>query len=47
MCRMRNICCDTGNHWVHYKCQKLTEEEIQIAGNSSGDEYYKASYVVK
>lgn len=34
-CRTRSICCDTGNHWVHYKCQKLTEQEIQIAENTS------------
>jgi len=32
---------------VHYKCQKLTEQEIQIAGNSSGDEYYKCKLCSK
>jgi hypothetical protein len=40
-CRTRSICCDTRNHWVHYKCQKLNEQEIQIAENSSENEYYK------
>ena len=35
--RTRSTFCETGNHWVHYKCQNLTEQEIQIAENSSGD----------
>ncbi|CAC5400211.1 MLL4 [Mytilus coruscus] len=40
-CRTRSTYCDTGNHWVHYKCQKLTQQEIQIAENSNGEDYYE------
>jgi hypothetical protein len=40
-CRTRSTFCETGNHWVHYKCQKLTGQEIQIAENPHGDEYYE------
>jgi hypothetical protein len=28
-CRTRSTYCTTGNHWVHYKCQKLTPVEIR------------------
>ena len=27
-CRTRSTFCETGNHWVHYRCQKLTEQVI-------------------
>ena len=46
-CRTRSIFCDIGNHWVHYKCQKLTEQEIHIAENSSENEYYKCKLCSK
>ena len=28
-CRTRSTYCTAGQHWVHYKCQKLTNQEIQ------------------
>lgn len=40
-CRTRSIFCNAGNHWIHYKCQKLTEPEIQIAENSNDDDLYE------
>ena len=46
-CRTRSTFCETGNHWVHYKCQNLTEQEIQIAENSSGDECYECKLCSK
>ena len=30
-----------GNHWIHYKCQRLTEHEIYVAENSKADEHYE------
>ena len=28
-CRTRGTYCTTGKHWIHYRCQKLTEIEIK------------------
>lgn len=30
-CRSRSTYCNTGNHWVHYRCQKLSPMEIEEA----------------
>lgn len=39
--RTRSTFCNAGNHWIHYKCQKLTEHEIYVAENSKADEHYE------
>lgn len=42
-CRTRSAYCTAGRHWIHHKCQKLTEVEILQIENSNPDidEYYK------
>ncbi|CAG2197361.1 unnamed protein product [Mytilus edulis] len=45
-CKTRSTYCDKGSHWVHYKCQKLSELEIQMAENSNGDEYYECKLCI-
>jgi len=40
-CRTRSTFCNTGNHWIHYKCQKLSEHEVYVAENSKADEHYE------
>ncbi|CAC5412694.1 unnamed protein product [Mytilus coruscus] len=34
-CRTKSTYCSTGNHWVHYRCQKLTQEDITEAEKDS------------
>ncbi|CAC5409621.1 unnamed protein product [Mytilus coruscus] len=45
-CKTRSTYCDKGSHWVHYKCQKLSELEIQRAENSKSDNYYECKLCV-
>ena len=40
-CRTRSTYCTDGQHWVHYKCQKLTNQEIQEIENSKSDDQYQ------
>ena len=40
-CRTRSTYCTAGQHWVHYKCQKLTNQEIQEIENSKSDDQYQ------
>ena len=38
-CRTRGTFCDAGNHWVHYSCDKLTENEIKNIENDNESTY--------
>ena len=40
-CRTRSTYCTDGQHWVHSKCQKLTNQEIQEIENSKSDDQYQ------
>jgi len=40
-CRTRSTYCTAGQHWVHYKCQKLTDQEINEIENSKSDDQYQ------
>jgi hypothetical protein len=35
-CVDMSLYCDTGNHWLHYSCEKLTKEQIQQAEDGGG-----------
>ncbi|CAG2250966.1 unnamed protein product [Mytilus edulis] len=40
-CRTRSAYCTTGKHWVHYKCQKMTSQEIaEIELEEENDDNY-------
>lgn len=36
----RAIYCDKGHHWVHYRCVKLSDAEIEAAEKLNDNEYY-------
>ncbi|VDI64839.1 Hypothetical predicted protein [Mytilus galloprovincialis] len=36
----RAIYCDKGHHWVHYRCIKLSDAEIEAAEKLNDNEYY-------
>lgn len=38
-CRTKATLCTHGNHWVHYNCEKLTNDEINIIENSKSITY--------
>jgi hypothetical protein len=40
-CRMRSTYCTVGQQWVHYKCRKLTDQEIQVIENSKSEDQYQ------
>ena len=40
-CRTRSTYCTVGQHCVHYKCQKLTDQEIQVIENSKSEDQYQ------
>ena len=40
-CRTRSTYCTVGQHWVHYKCQKLTNQEINEIENSKSEDQYQ------
>ena len=37
--KTRAILCDTGNHWVHYKCDKLSDEQINLLEHDDSNQY--------
>ncbi|VDI13607.1 Hypothetical predicted protein [Mytilus galloprovincialis] len=40
-CRTRSAYCTSGKHWVHYKCQKMTSQEIaEIELEEENDDNY-------
>ena len=39
-CRTRSTYCTTGKHWIHYRCQKLTEIEIKKVEKTRPTEEY-------
>ena len=40
-CRTRSTYCIAGQHWVHYKCQTPTDQEINEIENSKSDDQYQ------
>ena len=40
-CRTRSTYCTVGQHWVHYKWQTLTDQEIQVIENSKSEDQYQ------
>ena len=37
--------CSTGNHWIHYKCDKLSDEQVDIIEKTqSSDQEYTCTY---
>ena len=40
-CRSRSTYCTSGNHWIHYRCGKLTKDQItQREESDDKDENY-------
>jgi len=39
-CRTRSTYCTTGKHWIHYRCQNLTETEIEKIEKTKPEEEY-------
>ena len=35
----RAVYCDSGSHWVHYRCKKLTNDEVELAERDTKAEY--------
>ncbi|CAG2245584.1 unnamed protein product [Mytilus edulis] len=38
-CRTKSTYCSTGNHWVHYRCQNLTQEDITEVEKGENNTY--------
>ena len=34
------VFCDTGNHWIHYHCERLNKSDIECIENTSSNETY-------
>lgn len=39
-CKTRSALCTKGKRWIHYRCQKLTNQEIQAIEQAHVDENY-------
>jgi hypothetical protein len=39
-CESESVCCDIGNHWLHYGCEELSKDQIRELEHSHNDDAY-------